>query len=188
MKDVMRGAAILLLLAGCFPSGASSPSGPGGARYGFTGPTLELTINGLHFGPAAPDSSSSGQLVTTRDATTGRVTQSTLRVHASSAQSGAVCDLVADRFGDDIAPLGVGTYMVTPVQGTATPDGTVSPVAGESVSVPQGSWQCGACDGAVFGVTALASDHVDGYLSGTLDNTAGAAAATVVCSFSVPMR
>jgi hypothetical protein len=170
--------------AGCFPRGAASADA---GAYGFGGPTLELTINGLHFGPSAPDPGSSAQLSTARDPVTGRVTQSTLRVHAQSAQSGADCELVADRFGDGIAPIAVGVYHVAPPLGVATPDGTVSPVAGEGVAVPQGSWRCGACDGVVFGIRALAPDHVEGYLSGTLENSGGAPNADVICSFYVPM-
>jgi hypothetical protein len=178
----------LLSTAGCFPLGSSSSDGGGPRAYGYQGPTVELTINGLHFGPSAPDATAGADFSAERDPQTGNLQQATLRVHATSATTGASCQIIAERFGDGIGPLGVGTYNIAPPLGSETPDGTVSPVSGELVSVPQGSWQCGQCDGVVLGITYLGQDHIEGYLSGMLDNTAGAPAASVVCSFYVPMR
>src|SRR4051794_29833721 len=56
-----------IVCSGCFPTG-SSTSSDGGTTVGFSAPTLELTISGVHFGPMAPDPGAFVDLVTTRDA------------------------------------------------------------------------------------------------------------------------
>jgi hypothetical protein len=186
----MRRFALLLIVlgqAGCFPPSSSSSSGADAGSYGYAAPTVELTVAGHHYGPAAPDSTSSAQLVTSRDPVTGRVTESTLRIHAAAAQGGATCDLTADRFGDGIPPIAVGIYQVESPTGASTPDGTVSPQAGEQVSSPQGAFRCNACDGALFSVTALSPSRVDGFVSGTFDDPSGGPSVQVTCSFAVPV-
>ena len=71
-----------------------------------------------------------------------------------------------------------------------TEDGTVAPIGGESVSVPEGVWQCtgSTCDGAVLSLSVLAADHVEGLLTGTLEHSGGMGEASVVCAFYLPMR
>lgn len=188
-------AAAPLVLGAClfqFPT-SDAGTGDGGARgdagYGYGRPTLELTINGVHFGPSAPDSSSGASYVVTRDSRTGRVTGSTFRVVASSSATGATCELTAQRTGDGIAPIGVGSYSVASSSLGPTRDGTVAPIAGEAVAVPQGAWQCtgSRCDGAVFSLIGLDARHAEGFFAGVMQNTRGAPDAQVVCSFHVPM-
>jgi len=178
-----------LLLSGCWPM---QPAGSGSAdagTYGFTGPTLELTVNGVHFGPSVADSGSAADLVTQYDQTTGAPQQSTLQISVSSAATGASCALGFVRNGDDVAPFHTGGYQVSSqaVFGP-TPDGEAQPISGESIGTPQGAASCAGtdCDGAVLYLIDLASDHVQGSLSGTMQNAG--VSASVVCTFYVPTR
>ena len=70
-----------LVCVGCFPTGTST-NGDGGTSVGFSSPTLELTVSGVHFGPMAPDAGAFVDLVTTRDAG-GKPTASTFKMSAS---------------------------------------------------------------------------------------------------------
>jgi hypothetical protein len=181
---------ILLLLSGCsFLDGGSSTNSSGGQnQYGFGVPTLELTINGVHFGPAAPDTVSTLEITETRDALTGRVDSASFHLHASSAKTGARCDFDLQKFGDGTAPITTGTLQLVVANGPNTADGSISPAGAPSVTVPQGSWSCGSCTGAIFALSALDSQHAEGYLSGSFDSTAGAGSASVVCSFYLPIH
>jgi hypothetical protein len=183
--------AALVGASGCslFDNGSGGGNGGGGGgAVGFGRPTLELTISGMHFGPSSPDPGSGVDLATSRDIT-GAVTSTTLTISASSASTGASCGFGFQRYGDSIAPFqGPGTYQLEAE--TATGSGMVAPLASETVTVPQGSFVCSGstCDGAVLVLTVLASDHVEGSLSGTFADTGGAGAADVVCSFYLPTR
>src|SRR5439155_22360471 len=111
----------ILLLAGCFPTGAGTGGSDGGTTVGYTGPTLELTVNGVHFGPAAPDPGAYADLVTMHDTTTGRAMGSSFRLSANVGSAG--CTLGFDRYGDG-AVLPAGQYPVGSIQGGATLDAT----------------------------------------------------------------
>ena len=186
------GAALCLAagLGGCIfpPAGSDGGGGDAGTQYGFGKPTLEVTISGVHFGPSAPDPGSRADLVTNRDSFTGRASDTTLRVSASSSASGASCAIAVHRAGDDVAPLGPGGYQVVGGSLGATPDGAVAVVGGAAVAVPQGTWQCSGtqCGGGVLVITALDAAHAEGYLADTFASAADGSYARVVCSFYVP--
>lgn len=181
-----------LLCCGCalFGNGSSSSADGGSPTggFGFSGPTLELTVNGMHIGPSAL-SSGAADLSSERDVTTGVLTQSTLRVSAASA-AGAGCALVFQTFGERAGAFHVGAFQVATPTATGTPDGTVAANPGESVSAGGSSLTCAGsdCDGAVLQLTALAADHVEGSFSGNLLDPGGQGAGAVVCSFWVPTR
>src|SRR4030095_6416627 len=99
----------LLALAGCHRSSGTLDDG----GFGFTSPTLEVTVNGVHLGPAAPDPGSSASLVNTRDPGSNRITDSQFHVSATSQVGGGGCQLAFDRFGDGIFPVGGGAWAVT---------------------------------------------------------------------------
>jgi hypothetical protein len=171
--------------AGCFPTGATSGS-DGGTSGAFTGPTLELTVSGVHFGPTVPDPGAFVDLVTTRDAS-GTATGSTFRLSASIGNAG--CALTFDRFGAGEA-IGVGQYTVQSMQGGATLDGTVYPTSAERVATPEGGAGCTGsdCDGAAFVLSAIDATHASGYFQGTVAADSGAGVAAVVCSFWLTPR
>ncbi len=174
-----------IFYGGCFPAGSGGSDG--GSGYGYSSPTLELTVSGVHFGPAAPDPGAFADLVTMRDATTGNVTGASFRLGASIGAAG--CALAFDRFGDG-ATLPPGQYTVQSMQGAFTLDGTVYPTTGERISTPEGGAGCtgAACDGAAFVLTAMDATHATGYFMGTVSADSGAGQASVVCSFWVPTR
>ena len=62
------------------------------------GKPLEVTVNGVHFGPKAPDPGSYVDVTTMRDAVTGRATGASLRLQAAIGTAG--CTLAFDRYGD----------------------------------------------------------------------------------------
>lgn len=158
--------------------------------YGYGKPTLEVTINGVHFGPAAPNSDGVATLVNQRDAM-GRVVQSTFSVVASSSVSGASCQLGVTRFGPNgVQPISAAPYQLVASDATTTPDGTVLPQSGGRVAVTQGSWSCAGatCNGGVLALSHLDADYAEGYLGVAMPNDAGMGVAQVVCSFYLPTR
>lgn len=178
-------AALTTFSGGCFPTGAASSSD--GGSYGFTAPMLELTVGGVHFGPARPDAGAFADLVTMRDATSGQVTGASFRLTATIGMAG--CGLAFDRFGTG-GILGVGQYTVNSSQGGTTIDGTVYPTNAERFATPVGGFGCTGqgCDYAAFVLSALDATHASGYYMGTVQADSGAGAADVVCSFYVPTR
>jgi hypothetical protein len=180
------------LVPGCsfFNPSSSDGGASGGGAYGYGKPTLQLTIDGVQFGPSVPDVGSGGDVSRTLDPTTGSVTDTVLRLTMSSAATGAACNFSLERFGQGLPPWRAAGYSIAAGGVGATADGQASPIAGESVSVPQGSWSCSGstCEGAVLVLSYLAADHVEGYLSGTFDSATGSGASSVVCSFYLPMR
>jgi hypothetical protein len=170
---------------GCFPTGSSSSDGGSGA-VGYSAPTLEVTVNGVHFGPAAPDPGAFADLVVTRDAS-GNAMGGSFRLGASVGSAG--CALAFDRYGSGVG-LGVGMYLVQSMQGAVTADGTVYPTSGERIATPGGGAGCtgSGCDGAAFVLSAVDATHATGYFQGTVVADSGAGEANVVCSFWVPMR
>lgn len=177
--------AAAIFSAGCFPAGSGGSDG--GASHGYSGPTLELTVNGVHFGPAAPDPGAAADLVTSRDPLTGRSTGASFRLAASIGSAG--CALAFDRYGDG-ATLGAGQYTVASQQGATTLDGTVYPTTAERFSTPAGGASCSGsgCDGAALVLGAVDATHATGYFMGSIVADSGAGQASVVCSFWVPSR
>jgi hypothetical protein len=180
--------ALALVIAAAAGCGGTAPtsSGPTGS-YGFGAPTLEVTVNGVHFGPAAPDPGSAADLNTVHDAL-GASSGSTFSFNASAA--GAACAGTLQRFGAGAAPIVAAAYQLAAAAGDATPDGTVAPVGAQRAVVSAGAWQCAGslCDGGVFSLTYLNADHVEGFLSAGMQSESGGPAAEVVCSFYLPMR
>jgi hypothetical protein len=174
----------VIFSAGCFPTGSSNSDG---GSVGYSGPTLEVTVNGVHFGPAAPDSGAAASLTSTHDPATGRSTGASFRLNATIGSAG--CMLAFDRFGDG-ATLGAGQYQVASQQGSATLDGTVYPTTAERFSTPEGGAGCSGsgCDGALFVLGALDATHATGYFMGNIIADSGAGQASVVCSFWIPTR
>jgi hypothetical protein len=167
-------------LSGClFPQSSSDGGTDGG--YGFSAPTLEVTVAGAHFGPGTPSGSAS--LVNTRDAA-GNVTAGKFTLSASVA--GASCNLEFDRFGPG-AGIGAGQYTVESNVGSATPSGIVYPTVGEAVDLPQpnGPAHCSgaSCDNSAFVLSVVDATHVVGYWMGTVQSDQGLGDAPVVCSF-----
>jgi hypothetical protein len=182
--DTLAVAAILL--AGCFPTGGTAGSTDGG-QVGYNGPTLELTVGSVHFGPSAPDPGAYADLITMRDATTGRASGAGFRLSANLGS--ASCALAFDRYGDG-AVLPAGQYRVVSMQGAATLDGTVYPTQAERFTTPQVSFGCSGsdCDGSVLVLSALDATHAAGYFRGTVTADSGAGDTSVVCSFWVKTR
>lgn len=182
-STLVTAAAVAIFSAGCFPVGSTTTDG-GTQQVGYTGPTLELTVNGVHFGPSAPDPGSAASLVTMRDST-GQATGASFRLSATLGTAG--CFFAFDRYGNG-ATLGVGMYTVESMQGAFTLDGTVYPTTGERVATPAGGASCtgSGCDGAAFVLSAIDATHATGYFSGTVQADSGAGEASVVCSFWLP--
>jgi hypothetical protein len=170
-------------LAGCFPAGAGSNGNDGG--YGFTAPTLELTVNGVHFGPSAPAAGSTASLQTQRDAS-GAVLSASFSVNAALSSASAGCQLSFVRYGGGIAAL---QYTVSSQSGAVTADGQVYAPTGERINTPAGGASCSGagCDFAALALTALDGQHVAGYFSGTMQADSGAGQADVVCTFWLPL-
>ncbi len=179
-------AAFAIFCAGCFPAGAGNSDGGSGA-VGYTGPTLEVTVSGVHFGPAVPDPGAYLDLVTVRDGG-GKPTQSSFRMSAAIGSAG--CTLAFDTFGSNSVAIGPGQYTVQSMQGSSTLDGTVYPTAAEQIATPEGGASCtgSTCDGAAFVLTSIDATHATGYFSGTVSADSGAGQADVVCSFWLTTR
>ena len=169
-----------LALGGCGGTGTYSDDG-GVTGYGM--PALEVTIGGVHAGPAAPDASSGVWLRSTRDSM-GRVTQSTLQLVASSTAAGASCALSVARTGMDVFPVGVGAWELSSRTLSGSADGTVAPIGSPTASSALGSFSCSgnACDGAVLHIAWINPVHAEGFFGGVLSG------AEVVCSFYLPTR
>jgi hypothetical protein len=176
---------IAIFCGGCFPAGSADTDG-GTGGVGFTGPTLELTVSGVHFGPSVPDPGAFVDLVTVRDGG-GKPTQSSFRLSASIGTAG--CSLAFDTFGGASA-IGAFQYTVEAEQGGTTLDGTVYPTTAESVLTPDGNASCTGsdCDGAAFVLTSIDASHATGYFSGTVASDSGLGSADVVCSFWLTTR
>jgi len=175
----------VIFAGGCFPTGSSSNS-DGGTTVGFSGPTLEMTISGVHFGPMAPDPGAFVDLVTTRDAG-GKPMASSFRMSAAIGSAG--CALSFDTYGNGGA-IGVGQYIVESMQGSTTLEGTVYPTTAERIATPEGGAGCTGsdCDGAAFVLSAIDANHATGYFMGTVTADSGAGVASVICSFWIKPR
>src|SRR5947209_12095608 len=96
--------ALVLTAAAC--NGHATGSG----QVGYGAPTIEVTVDGVHLGPTAPDPGSSATLVDTRDQF-AQITDSQLHVFAGSSVAGATCQLAFEQFGQGVAGIHVGGYQ-----------------------------------------------------------------------------
>ncbi len=159
-----------------------SNSGLDGGMVSFGRPTLEVTINGVHAGPADPDATASSYFRDTQDSF-GNFLSSVFGVTASASSVGAACNFELQRFGAQIAPIGTGMFMVESTSSSETGD-ALSPGSGISVSSPQGTYTCAGsdCNNSVLNLSALASDHSEGYWIGN-----SPAGDTITCTFYLAM-
>lgn len=178
-------------LAGCFPStnGGGGGGGGGGASGAFTVPTLELTVSGAHFGPAAPDPGSVVTLVTTRDGL-GNVSGSSFRLDATLSNGTYGCSFAFDTYGTAIS---TGQYTISSQASGTTPSGIVYATGSERVQLPAmygGNASCSGtgCDSGAFVISAIDASHVYGYVQENMNADSGAGAASVVCTFYLPMN
>ena len=162
-----------------------SSTSDGGTSTAFSAPTLEVTVSGVHFGPAAPDPGSYVDLVTTRDGS-GTPTGSSFRLSATVGSAG--CGLTFDTFGGSV--IRAGQYTVASMQGGSTLDVTVYPTTGERIATPEGGAGCSgsACDHAAFVLSAVDATHITGYFMGTVTSDSGLGDADVICSFWLTPR
>ena len=176
---------LLLFAAGCgglFGNGGDSDGGSQQAS-GFGTPTLEVTVGGVHSGPAAPDGNSFVDLVNQYDST-GSLSRSSLQIIASSTAANASCSLAADRYGEFVTSFGAGTYTLSGSGLNGTPDGTAAPSGAPAAATSQGVFTCtgSACNGVALSLSWIDANHAEGFFSGTLSG------ADVVCAFYLPTR
>lgn len=188
---------LALPLAACIPLDKLFPTDGGtatdgataaDAKSGFGQATLQVTVNGVHFGPAAPDNGSAAALVNAYNQA-GRIYQSRFQLQAQSTAAKAACAIDIQRVGDGVSSIGAGPWIVGAGAGARTADGEVDPVTGLGIQIPQGTWQCvgAACEGGAFVLRALDDKHAEGYVQGVYQNFQSGTAANVVCSFWVPV-
>jgi hypothetical protein len=181
-----------LCAAGCGGWGDLGGDGgatDGGGAMGYGRPTLQVTLNGSTTGQVTPDSTSYADVVDQYDAVSGRLASSSLVVNISSAAVQAGCAVGFQVMGENVAPIGPGSYQVSatpPTQAIAS----VEPITDESVFGAGTSWHCAGsgCDGAVVQLLTVARDHVEGFFSGTLPRVDGASYDSLTCSFYVATR
>jgi hypothetical protein len=169
---------LILGLAGCWPTTSSNTDA---GTFGFGAPTLQITVGQAQFGPSAPDSGSYVDVV--RDASIGRAYT---QIVASSAASGAGCNLYFERDGAGVQAIGVGQYALS----TTPTSTTISPGAGEGVTVPGYSFHCYGtdCNGAYFTLSALDATHAEGYFTGNVTDDGGQGTTSTVIDFYLPVR
>ena len=163
--------------------GGAAPGDTTNQQSGFGTPTVEVTVSGAHFGPAAPDSSSFVDLVNQYDQF-GSLTRSTLNIFASSTAAMASCTLSADRYGEFVTSFGVGQWSLSGAGTGGTGDGTAEAIGSPTVSTNSGSFSCAGSNCGAVGVSLsyIDASHAEGFLSGTMSG------ADVVCSFYLPTR
>jgi hypothetical protein len=178
-------ALLWVFCAGCFPSTMGGGGAGSGGSGAFTAPTFELTVSGVHFGPAPPDSGSNASLVTTRDSL-GNVMGASFRLNATLTSASAGCNFAFDTFG---APISIGQYTISSNVSGTTPSGIVYATGSETVQTPEGGASCAGsgCDNGAFVISSMDAAHVYGYVSETMSANSGAGVASVVCTFYVPM-
>ena len=184
LRALLTAAASILLATACTLNPPSNTPPDPNRQVGFGKPTIEVTVNGVHFGPATPDSGSRASLVNVKDAATGRIQQSIFRLTAGASSVGALCVLSATRTGDGVAPITTGPGYVFAETGA---EGTVAPIEGEGIQIPQGVLQCSgsSCNGSGLQLTTIDAQHAEGFFSGVL--TASGGTGNTVCSFYVPV-
>lgn len=181
----MKQLLVATLFCGCglFGGGTSSTSGGTTGSSSFGTPTLELTVNGVHAGPAAPDANSYVDLVNEYDAN-GTLTRSTLQIFASAPAADASCSVAAYRFGQFVTSFGVGSYTLSAEGVNSTDGATAAPEGAPSAATAQGVFSCTGsdCDGAGVSLSWIDSTHAEGFFTGTLSG------ADILCSFYLPTR
>ncbi len=195
LHDTIRTAIAFALLGttGCGlldlnPSSDGGGGVPSGGANGYGKPTLEVTVGGVHFGPAAPDGASAAQLTTSYDQYSNQAVDTRLIVNVSATSVGAACSLGIFRQGEDVAPFTTAGYRFSADSSGPTPDGMAVPISGEGVSVPQGGWSCSGdgCNGGALVITGLDEAHIEGYVGGTFVSNVGGPYEDVVCAFYLP--
>jgi hypothetical protein len=177
----MRWAALFFLLLASACGGAADDTSNQQSGYGT--PTLEVTVNGAHSGPAAPDSVSYVDLVNQYDQF-GSLTRSTLTVVASSTAAMASCQLSADRYGEFVTSFGVGQWSLSGAGSGGTDDGTAEAIGAPTVATSAGNFACTGsnCAAVTISLSYIDASHAEGFMSGTMSG------ADVVCSFYLPTR
>ena len=92
----MRWLAVVLVGIGCGGVAPDDTTGTTGQQSGFGTRTLEVTVSGAHFGPAAPDSSSFVDLINQYDEF-GSLTRTTLNIFGTSAAAAVEIRVAARR-------------------------------------------------------------------------------------------
>jgi hypothetical protein len=182
-------AAALLLGLGslgsdCFPVDGGTDAGTPAAA---NSPSVEVTVDGTHVGPAPALSGSFADLTAAHDAF-GGTTTTDLVIHAVAAN--ASCDLHFDRFGAQTQPFGPSVTTLATPTGSATAGGTTSTVGPLTVVAGQLTLQCSGsnCDGGVFNIRTMDATHIEGFVSSTFADPNDGQTSATVCSFYVPFR
>lgn len=172
---------VVPVLGAC--GGFNDTGGDGGEPNGFGTPTLEVTVNGVHSGPAAPDGNSFVDLINQYDSL-GTLTRSSLQIAGSSTAAGASCSMFVERYGNFVSSFGVGQYSLSGSGLGGTGDGEAVPQGSPSAATSAGVFSCtgSACGGVGLGLSWLDASHAEGFFSGNLSG------ADVVCAFYLPMR
>jgi hypothetical protein len=181
-------AALLFLSLGslgsdCFPTGATSDGG----YVGPGGPSVEVTVDGTHVGPATALAGSFADLSTQRDQA-GQITTTDLVIHAVAMN--ASCDLHFDRFGDIVQPFAYGVSQLEAPTGSGTTQGTTAPVGTLTVVAGMLTLQCAGanCDGGVLSISGMDTQHIEGFVSATFADPNDGQTSATVCTFYVPWR
>jgi hypothetical protein len=177
----MRHLLPVFILASC--GGTPNPNTNDNTQVGYGKPTLEVTVNGVHSGPAAPDGNSFFDYVNQYDSN-GTLTRSSVQIVASSTAANASCSLAADRYGNFLTPFGVGQYSLGGSSVNGTGDGVAAPVGAPAAATSAGLFSCtgSACGAVGLSITWIDAGHAEGFFGGTMSG------ADVICSFYLPTR
>jgi hypothetical protein len=167
----------------CFPT--SNPDA--GGYVGPGAPSVEVTVDGVHVGPAPAVSGSFGDLSAQRDQA-GRISSTDLLIHAVAAN--ASCDLHFSRFGTDVLGFSMGTTPLESPTGSATAQGTSAPVGPLTIIAGMLTLQCNGsmCDSGILSITGMDTAHIEGFVSGIFAATDDGQTSNTVCTFYVPWR
>ncbi len=167
----------------CFPTGGDTDAG----YVGPGAPSVEVTVDGVHVGPAPALTGSYADLTAQHDQT-GGVATTDLVVHAVAQN--ASCDLHFDRFGEGALPFSTGTTTLETPTGASTAQGTTAPVGPMTVVAGMLTLQCNGamCDGGVLSITGLDAAHIEGFVSATFADPNDGQTSATVCTFYVPWR
>ncbi len=166
---------LFLVAGGCFGPTDSSTTGGTTGSAGFGMPTLEVTVNGVHY-IGAPDSGSHVDLINEYDSM-GLLSRTSVNIVASSAAQGTACSLSVDRYGQFVTSFGVGQWTLSGASVTGTDDGVAEALTSPSISTTQGTYTCSGsdCAAVVLDFAAFDSAHAEGYFG-----------ADQICSFYLP--
>lgn len=187
LRAMRRLVGVLLFVAcmgnSCFPEGG----GVDGGYVGAGAPSLEVTVDGVHVGPAPATVGAYADLTTTRDAL-GQLLSTNLVIHPMAMM--ASCDIPVARFGAGVQPFRAAAYQLRTPLGDTTPEGTAAVQGGATVTAGALTLKCfgDGCNASVLAITVMDAAHVEGYLSGQLADPNDGQVSTTVCSFYVPWR